>query len=295
MDDKGFMKLKAIQQTFYDALDVKYEKEEITTFFFLLTEAYFNLKRIDLAMNPEIEVENNTPILEALEQLKQDVPIQYIIGKTDFFGLPFKVNNNVLIPRPETEELVSWIINCHSEQSEESTKLNVLDIGTGSGCIAIALAKNLPNASVYAIDVSENALEVAKRNAELNEVQVEFIQADILKDFDTKGVLVSQKFDIIVSNPPYVRELEKDLMQPNVVDNEPHLALFVKDNNPLLFYKAISEYAKKALNENGQLFFEINEYLGGDTVTVLRKNNFKNIELKQDIFGKDRMVKGENM
>lgn len=295
MDDKGFMKLKAIQQTFYDALNAKYEKEEITNFFFLLTEAYFNLKRIDLAMNPEIEVENNTLILEALEQLKQDVPIQYIIGKTDFFGLPFKVNNNVLIPRPETEELVSWIINCHSEQSEESTKLNVLDIGTGSGCIAIALAKNLPNASVYAIDVSEKALEVAKKNADLNEVQVEFIKADILKFFDPKGVLVSQKFDIIVSNPPYVRELEKDLMKPNVVDNEPHLALFVKDNNPLLFYKAISEYANKSLNENGQIFFEINEYLGGDMVAVLRKNNFKNIELKQDIFGKDRMVKGENL
>lgn len=295
MDDKGFMKLRAIQQKFYDALNTKYEKEEVSNFFFLLTEAYFNLKRIDLAVNPNIEVENNTLILEALEQLKQDVPIQYIIGKTDFFGLPFKVNNNVLIPRPETEELVSWIINCHSEQSEESTKLNVLDIGTGSGCIAIALAKNLPNASVYAIDVSEKALEVAKKNADLNEVQVEFIKADILKFFDPKGVLVSQKFDIIVSNPPYVRELEKNLMKPNVVDNEPHLALFVKDNNPLLFYKAISEYANKSLNENGQIFFEINEYLGGDMVAVLRKNNFKNIELKQDIFGKDRMVKGENL
>lgn len=296
MDDKGFMKLKAIQQTFYDALDVKYEKEEITNFFFLLTEAYFNLKRIDLAMNPEIEVENNTLILEALEQLKQDLPIQYIIGKTDFFGLPFKVNNNVLIPRPETEELISWIIEQFRIQNSE---FRILDIGTGSGCIAIALAKNLPKAFVYAIDVSEKALEVAKKNAVLNEVQVEFIQADILKDCHAELVSVSQnklpKFDIIVSNPPYVREQEKNLMQPNVLDNEPHLALFVKDNNPLLFYETISEYAKKALNENGQLFFEINEYLGSDTVAVLRKNNFKNIELKQDIFGKDRMVKGENL
>ena len=126
----------------------------------------------------------------------------------------------------------------------------------------------------------------------MNEVQVEFIKADILKFFDPKGVLVSQKFDIIVSNPPYVRELEKDLMKPNVVDNEPHLALFVKDNNPLLFYKAISEYANKSLNENGQIFFEINEYLGNDMIQLLKQKQFKNIELKQDIFKKDRMIKG---
>jgi len=255
LDDQGFMKLKDIQEKFHTSLDVIYPKEEVDNFFFLLSEAHFNVKRIDLAMDTNMQVENIHDILEALSLLKQQKPIQYILGETEFFGLPFKVNNSVLIPRPETEELVAWVLN----EVDTSKNINILDIGTGSGCIAISLAKSLPKASVYALDVSEKAIAVAKQNAVLNTAEVEFIRADILSDTGD----LTQKFDVFVAN-----------------------------NNPLLFYEAISKYAKKALRANGQLFFEINEYLGAETVNVLHNHNFNNIQLKQDIFGKDRMVKG---
>lgn len=284
------MQLKKIQHAFHDSLDAIYGKEDVDHFFFLLSETYFNVKRIDLAMNPNLTIEDSKPMFDALTLLEQQKPIQYIVGETEFFGLPFKVNNNVLIPRPETEELVSWVLDCHSGRSDKSRQINVLDIGTGSGCIAIALAKNLPNASVYALDVSEKALEVAGVNAELNTVDVTLIQKDIL----SKNTALSQKFDVIVSNPPYVRVQEKSMMKPNVLNNEPHLALFVEDQNPLQFYKAISAFAKTALKEDGTLYFEINEFLGEETVDLLKQNGYNNIELKQDIFGKDRMVKGIN-
>jgi len=243
--------------------------------------------RVQLAMDSAYTIDSSEKIINALELLKQQKPIQYIIGETEFYGLPFKVNESVLIPRPETEELVEWVLK-HADSNES---INILDIGTGSGCIAISLAKNLPNAKVYALDVSAKALKTAKKNADLNEVNVEFIEVDILKNGD--GVLGADvKFDIIVSNPPYVREQEKDMMKPNVLENEPHLALFVKDENPLLFYEAITKYASKNLARVGQLFFEINEYLGSDMITLLQDNNFRNIESKQDIFKKDRMIKG---
>ena len=198
----------------------------------------------------------------------------------------FKVNENTLIPRPETEELVDWILKEGTDRA-----VNVLDIGTGSGCIAIALAKNMPNAKVYALDISKAALKTAKLNADLNKVKIEFIEADILTIGHAELVSVSHKFDVIVSNPPYIQEKEKPLMKPNVLNNEPHLALFVKDENPLLFYEAITEFAIHNLTKNGQLFFEINEYLGRKMIRLLIDNNFKNIELKQDILKKDRMIK----
>lgn len=292
------MRLKAIKEEFFDALCGLYEKEEINNFFFLLTEAYYDVKRIDLAMHPEKTVEDTKPIFDALEQLKHQKPIQYILGDTEFYGLKFKVNPNVLIPRPETEALVSWILSCYSGRSEASETLNILDIGTGSGCIAIALAKNLPQASVYALDVSAEALEVAKYNAKKNNVNITLIQDDILNPCHAELVTersrsaASRRFDIIVSNPPYVREQEKSLMQPNVLENEPHVALFVKNDNALVFYESISKFAKKHLKENGQLFFEINEFLGKDTVALLKQYDLAAIELRQDIFGKDRMVKG---
>ncbi|WP_406684138.1 peptide chain release factor N(5)-glutamine methyltransferase [Seonamhaeicola sp. MEBiC1930] len=284
------MRLKGIQFSFHSELGSIYDKEEIDNLFFLLTEAYFGINRLKLALENDLNIENPKAILDALELLKKEEPIQYVLGETEFFGLPFKVNNNVLIPRPETEELVEWILNCHSEQSEESSELTILDIGTGSGCIAISLAKNLPNAQVYALDVSRGALTIAKQNAELNKVKVEFIESDILS-WKTKEQ--NLKFDTIVSNPPYVRMQEKELMKPNVLDNEPHLALFVDDNNQLLFYDTICDFAKVNLNENGKLFFEINEFLGDKMTDLLKKNNYKYIELRQDIFKKDRMVKGE--
>ncbi|WP_372755264.1 peptide chain release factor N(5)-glutamine methyltransferase [Mariniflexile sp.] len=283
------MNLKEVQYRFHKELDALYDKEEVDSFFFLLTEAYFKVTRLKLAMEPQLTINNYDPILAALDSLKQQQPIQYILGETDFFGLSFKVNENTLIPRPETEELVAWII---SEFRNQKTELKILDIGTGSGCIAISLAKKIPNAKVYALDVSAEALKIAKQNADSNDVKVSFFQANILEIQNLQTIINNLNFDIIVSNPPYVRELEKELMKPNVLDNEPHLALFVDDNNPLIFYKAIAQFAVNKLIEKGMLFFEINEYLGEDMIQLLEANQFKDIELKKDFFKKDRMIKG---
>jgi release factor glutamine methyltransferase len=288
VDAKKTMRLKDIQNTFHKELDTVYLTEEVDNFFYMLTESLCDIKRIDLVMDQNIEIDNSKEILNALELLKKQKPIQYILGETEFYGLPFKVNQHVLIPRPETEELVDWIL----KYVENIRQLNILDIGTGSGCIAISLAKNLPNAKVYALDVSKEALTVAKENAHLNNVTIDFMEKDILNIPHAELVSASHKFDIIVSNPPYVREQEKNLMKPNVIDNEPHLALFVKDENPLKFYEAISQFAVNNLSKNGLLFFEINEYLGNEMITLLNNHNFANIELKQDIFKKDRMIKG---
>jgi release factor glutamine methyltransferase len=284
------MNLKEVQNTFHKELDNLYVKEEVNSFFFILIEAFYKVSRLNLAMNPDATVDDYEVILNALQLLKKEQPIQYILGETEFYGLPFKVNKHTLIPRPETEELVEWIIN--KESRLKTQNLKILDIGTGSGCIAVSLAKNLPNATVYALDISKEALKVAKQNTELNDVKVEFIEANILKPDTWNSELKNSNFDVIVSNPPYVRELEKQQMQPNVLNNEPHLALFVKDENPLLFYNAITQFAVNNLSKNGMLFFEINEYLGNDMIKLLSANNFINIELKQDIFKKDRMIKG---
>ena len=287
------MKLKELKELFQKKLGGLYDVEEIDSFFYILIEHYLGLKRIALALKPEISCskEDLESILKDLESLKKQIPIQYILGETEFFGLPFKVNSHVLIPRPETEELVDWILNFEKSESVNNG-LNILDIGTGSGCIAVSLAKNLNHAHVYALDVSHDALEVAKRNATLNNVSVEFIEANILNPETWNTQFKNLKFDIIVSNPPYVRELEKAQMKSNVVNNEPHLALFVENEDPLLFYKAIAKYAVDNLTTKGYLFFEINEYLGKPMTQLLKSFNFNAIELKQDIFKKDRMIKG---
>lgn len=280
------MKIKEYRTDFIQNLSPIYDAGEAESFFYLILEEKQKLKRIDLALQPdlafsdeEIEIWNSI-----LKDLKQEIPIQYLLGKTSFYGLDFEVNGNVLIPRPETEELVEWIIKIRNPKFE-TRELKILDIGTGSGCIAISLAKNIPNAAVFAIDVSKRALDTARKNAENNEVSVVFMERNILETED-----LEQNFDIIVSNPPYVRELEKVEIKKNVLDNEPHLALFVEDNNALVFYKKIAELAQKNLSENGQLFFEINQYLGKEMVDLLQKMNFKNIELRKDIYGNDRMI-----
>lgn len=292
------MKLKDLKHKFHEQLDAIYGKEEVQTFFFMLTEYYNAIKRIDLALNTELTIENDYVLKyeSALEALKNYEPIQYIIGQTEFYGLPFYVNKNTLIPRPETEELVELILsntnaNSQLENIEGNNQFNILDIGTGTGCIAISLAKQLSNANVSAIDVSAKALEMANKNAQLNQVDINFIENDILKICNSE--LDSEtKFDIIVSNPPYVRQLEKQLMQDNVLNHEPHLALFVEDENPLIFYRAITQFATKNLKPNGELYFEINEYLGKEMMALLEDFGFKNIKLKQDLFGKDRMICG---
>jgi len=281
------MKVKAYRNDFVNVLTPIYDAAEAESFFYLLLEAKRQLKRIDLALQPDllfttIEISEWNVILE---QLKQQIPIQYIIGKTNFFGLDFEVNPDVLIPRPETEELVEWIIS-DTKKKKNTSELKILDIGTGSGCIAIALAKNLPNASVFAIDISEMALAIAQKNALSNAVNVRFFQKDILETND-----LEQYFDIIVSNPPYVRQLEKQEIKKNVLDFEPHLALFVADNDALLFYRKIAALAKINLIQNGALYFEINQYLGSEMKSLLNDFDFREIELRQDFYGNDRMTR----
>ena len=290
------MLLKQYKSHFFDALKNSQDEQEIESFFFILTEYLHNLKRVDVALNPNFELsEAEVGKWNAiLAQLQLEKPIQYITGEAWFYGLQFEVNENTLIPRPETEELVEWIIE--SWKSENQKRINVLDIGTGTGCIPITLKTNLPQANVFAIDVSEMALEVARRNAELNKVEVNFIQANILEVEDVSKIQTSisqlpTNFDIIVSNPPYVRNLEKQEIKKNVLDYEPHLALFVEDTDALLFYRKIAQLAIKNLSPNGLLFFEINQYLGKETVELLENLGFKNIELKKDIYGNDRMIR----
>lgn len=285
MDAQKFtMTISEIKQQFINELSSIYPTEEIQSFFYLLTETHLNMSKVDIALNHNYSLNNlSLDYFEnALIQLKKEKPIQYIIGKTEFFGLQFIVNENVLIPRPETEELVEWILN----SVDKNKKIKILDIGTGSGCIAISLSKNLPNATVYALDVSIKAIEIAKANAETNNIGIEFIQQDILTSEN-----LSENYDVIVSNPPYVRELEKQEIKPNVLENEPHLALFVEDEDPLIFYNKIANLAKNSLNENGLLFFEINQYLGNETLDLLKTTGFKNTELKKDLYKNDRMIK----
>ena len=277
------MTIKHYRDYFIQELTPLYDVGEAESFFYLTLEAKHQLQRVDLALQPDLDFSESELEIWSfiLDQLKKEIPIQYILGVTNFYGLEFEVNSAVLIPRPETEELVDWII----QSSKVQSKLKILDIGTGSGCIAIALAKNLPNAQVFALDVSEQALTTAKKNAEKNQVQLSFIHQSILETED-----LAQEFDIIVSNPPYVRELEKHEIKNNVLDNEPHLALFVEDNDALIFYRKIAQLAQKNLKLKGQLYFEINQYLGKETLNLLLEMGFKNCELRQDIYGNDRMI-----
>ena len=281
------MLLKEYKDQFTQELSELFDEKEIESFFYILTEAFHQMRRIDLALNPKFELES-IQVLQwetVLSQLKKQKPIQYILGETEFLGLSFYVNENTLIPRPETEELVDWIIQ-NTKYKVRSTRIKVLDIGTGSGCIAVSLAKSLPNTEVFALDVSEKALITAKKNAERNDVNITFLHQSILETYD-----LNQQFDIIVSNPPYVRNLEKQEINKNVLDYEPHIALFVEDDDALLFYRKIAELAQKNLSEGGQLYFEINQYLGKEMITLLEKYHFKNIELRKDIYGNDRMMK----
>ncbi|WP_420573108.1 peptide chain release factor N(5)-glutamine methyltransferase [Kordia sp.] len=290
------MRLKDIQNIFHKELDEIYGKNEVDSFFFMLAEDYFGIERFALVLDPEFVItkEQETPMFKALSELKLEKPIQHILGKAHFYSLEFLVNEHTLIPRPETEELVNLIL-FNIKNNSKSEPLRILDIGTGSGCIAISLQKNLPNTQVYAIDISAEALEIAKKNATHNEVEIKFAQADVLhledlNVFEEDEIL----FDIIVSNPPYVRELEKKEMRKNVLDYEPSTALFVEDNDPLIFYNKIANLAKAQLSPKGSLYFEINQYLGKEMMNLLQEKDFETIELHGDTFGVDRMIKAVN-
>ena len=283
------MILKEFKLFFNEALSAIYPKTEIDSFFFILMEEKLKLQRIDTVLKPDflITKKNLIDLKTIVKRLQKEEPIQYIIGSTEFYGLPFLVDKNTLIPRTETEELVAWVLDeIKVLTNNKITELSILDIGTGTGCIPISLAKNLTSLNISAIDISPEALIIAKQNAILNKVTIEFIELDILN-----AESLPQEYDIIISNPPYVRELEKVEIKNNVLENEPHLALFVADENPLIFYNKIADLAKQQLSKNGMLFFEINQYLGKETVNMLVKKGFKNIQLKKDLFGNDRMIK----
>lgn len=289
------MLLKKYQTNFIEKLSSLYDKHEIESFFYIILEFLHQKKRIDLALQPIFEITDGEIQKwdKILKELINQKPIQYILGETYFYDLKFYVDENTLIPRPETEELVELIIKNVKKSNTE--KLKILDIGTGSGCIAISLAKNLPNAEVYALDVSEKALEIARKNAEFHNVTIHFIKENILEIDDlvelvTRNSQLTTHFDIIVSNPPYVRILEKMEIKKNVLEFEPHLALFVEDNDALLFYRKISALAQKNLSETGTLYFEINQYLGKETHELVESFGFINVEVLKDIYGNDRMV-----
>lgn len=280
------MQLKELKTQFVTELSGVYPSEEVQSFFTILSEYILKYTRLDTVLKAAeiISEENHQQFQKAIVRLKKFEPIQYIIGETEFYGLPFKVTPATLIPRPETEELVQWIVDeCKIVGFNESIRM--LDMGTGSGCIAIALAKNLPQAHLSALDFSPAALEVAQENAEVNQVAVTFFKWDILKGDELSGT-----YDLMVSNPPYVRELEKKMMQPNVLSFEPKSALFVSDSDPLLFYRKIAELAIQHLTANGRLFFEINEYLSKELTNLLESMGFSEISVKKDIFDKDRML-----
>lgn len=289
------MILRDLKQHFITTLTALYPKEEVEAFFYRLTEHILHMKRIDVVLHNDTEVkpQDYNKFLEALKRLQNHEPIQYVIGVTEFFGLEFIVNESVLIPRPETEELVARIINDVEKDYSKSNPVRILDIGTGSGCIAISIASKLPNAIVYAVDVSNNSLNIALKNADKNNVKVEFIEANILDANSWTQVFKALNFNIIVSNPPYVLKSEKELMKPNVLKFEPYLALFVDNDDPLEFYKAILEFSKTYLE--GSIYFEINEALGNEMIDLCKQKGFDNIELQQDIFGKDRIVKANNI
>jgi len=292
----------------YKQLNKIYDVNEVEALTLLTISQVTDLSKASIKAFPERELndEQAQKLKSIVAELITGKPIQYILGVTEFYGLPFKVNPNVLIPRPETEELVEWVLSVAGCElrvagtqpavSKGAFAGSILDIGTGSGCIAISLKKNLPQAQVSAIDISEGALQTAQENADLNDVHVQFIKANILDAATThhspltthNSLLTSHH--IIVSNPPYVTLDDKKQMHTNVTDFEPHTALFVPENDPLLFYRAIADFATGNLTLGGYLFFEINESLGKETVELLRDKHFTDIELRQDMSGRDRMI-----
>lgn len=273
--------LQGLFQEYSNKIQKLYPKQEAESLVLWLFESYLGKKRMDILKNETLE---NLPsgLTIAVENLLMGMPIQYILGKGPFYGREFVVSPAVLIPRNETEELVHLIIK---ENPKES--LHILDIGTGSGCIPVTLALEMKMPTVFGIDISEEALDIAKKNADLLQSKVDFIQSDILKE-----ELPFEDLDIIVSNPPYVRHSEKNLMHTNVLAYEPHLALFVYDEDPLLFYRIISQKALKTLKSGGKLYFEINEAFGKETKELMERTGFLDVEIFEDLNGRQRMVRG---
>ncbi|HKG08269.1 MAG TPA: peptide chain release factor N(5)-glutamine methyltransferase [Pedobacter sp.] len=277
------MNFKQLLQHFKDELNEFYDPQESAAIFNVIALQVSGLDRgkLHLVQLNEVSQPELDKYIQILKELKTGKPVQYVLGETVFYGLKFKVSEAVLIPRPETEELVEWVIGTCSSNFNG----RILDIGTGSGCIAVSLMKNLSLSTVFAMDISEAAIDITIHNAFLNEVVVNSIRADI-RDYSS-----SEKFDVLVSNPPYITNDEQPEMHENVLAFEPHLALFVANENPLIFYKAIADFALTNLNAEGLLFFEINAQFGKETVEMLLAKSFIDIELRKDMQGNDRMIK----
>lgn len=284
-----------------------YASDELDSVVFLVLNSITKLSPTQLRISPEKELSDNQiqMLLLSAKKLQSEMPVQYVLGEAEFFGLKFEVNSSVLIPRPETEELVAWVLeekgnlsgNARSRErekpeAESSMPKAILDIGTGSGCIPIAIKKNWPEAVVSGLDISEDALQTAQKNALINEVEVGFFQQDVLNFMPIKE---APAYSVIVSNPPYITPKEQQQMHNNVLDFEPHLALFVPENDPLLFYRAIADYASFTLQKNGSLFFEINENYGEQVVEMLIGKSFVDVKLRKDLNGKDRMIKARRI
>jgi len=272
------MKLASFKKEFLESIIPLYNKDEASSLYYMLCEEILSLSKSKLiiAEDMDLSIEKTNQLYNCLDRLKKHEPIQYVLGNTKFCGLNFFVNESVLIPRPETEELVRLMLK------EDLDGKEILDIGTGSGCIAISLAKHYPNAKVTALDVSKDAIELSKMNSKENDVNLEFINADILNYKSDK------KYDIIVSNPPYVLELEKKNMSKNILDYEPELALFVKNDDPLQFYKAILDFSKNTLNKNGKIYFEINERYKDEIKDLAYYYRYSKVDCKLDVFDKYR-------
>jgi len=281
------MTIGDIESIFTNQLPPMYDKEESKSLANLAIQHVCDLSKsyILLHKSHELTLVEETTLIRILDDLRFGTPLQYVVGEADFYGLKFKVNSSVLIPRSETEELVFWALD--SAKRDADGDFNIIDLGTGSGCIPIAIKKNLPQAEVSACDISPEAIETAIGNAVLNQTEVHFFHADILSP---KFSLLPLTFNIIISNPPYITDSEKRSMHKNVLEHEPHTALFVPDENPLLYYKSIADFALKHLSNKGFLFLEINEALGKETEKMLQNKGFRT-EHRKDIHGKDRMIK----
>lgn len=279
------MTIIEFKNLFFKETNFVLEQDEQEIYFYWTIENILKLRKIEVITNNNLSIsdENLNYLHQVLERIKKNEPIQYIFEEAFFYGYNYYVNSSVLVPRQETEQLVEVIEN----QYDKNSSLQILDICTGSGCIAITLSKIFANANITALDIDTKALEVAKKNNIILNANVNFQQKDILKE------TLNEKYDLIVSNPPYVRYQEKNEMKPNVLDYEPHIALFVPNDDALVFYERISQLAIEHLNPNGWLFFEINQYLGKETKELIKNFGFSNVEIIQDFRGNDRIIKGQ--
>ncbi|QXV64657.1 peptide chain release factor N(5)-glutamine methyltransferase [Mucilaginibacter sp. 21P] len=277
--------------SFKNQLNDLYGPQEAEAIAMLVLQELTGMSRAKLKAFEDDDLPSETvdKLPQILQELSTGKPVQYILGSTEFYGLQFLVNAATLIPRPETEELVAWILESQKLKVQDQRSLQILDIGTGTGCIAITLSKNITNAHVSAVDISMEALRTAERNAMINEAKVDFHNVDILDKNNYQ--VIDNRYDIIVSNPPYVTPADKLKMHANVTDFEPHTALFVPEEEPLKFYIAIADFANTQLDKDGLLFFEINEAFGKETSEMLIAKGFDKIELRQDMSGRDRMIK----